>query len=254
MRKRAEAIHLDLSSHPFLGDHRLSGRPVLPLASALEMLAEFAAAEPPFALHDVRVERGLILFSEAADVDVHRDGDRLILREVRPSGRVVPAFSACLGTPTDTVPQSVAPPVESSVLTAPVPQVLDLDTFYREHAFHGKRMRAVQHLDARDETRIAGQVRTSRPTDWQPLDRRPRWRLDPLVIDGAFQLALYQSIVIAGRRMVPTRVDEVGWLRDPLEPTVTVTVTRTGDLTCDAEIVDRKGQIGFLRQARGRLI
>lgn len=79
---------LDLEHDRYLGDHRIDGRPVMPLAAALELMAEAATAvHPGLEIAEVRglcVLQGIILKGEAQSV-------RLV---IRPLGQTTYASTA----------------------------------------------------------------------------------------------------------------------------------------------------------------
>lgn len=171
-----DRLELVTSDHRFLRDHKVSGRPIFPLAVGLDLLCWHAALSPPFALSQVRVGRPWPL-AESAQIVFARQRERLVLQQQRPTGRLLEAFSVAVTEP-ETPPASGA----LSEVAA------DLVEFYAGHHLHRQDFRALCRLRPG-----AAEVLTSHPTWVYPADPRTAWHLDPLVVDGAFQLALMLS-------------------------------------------------------------
>lgn len=221
---------LSLESHPFLRDHSLAGRAFLPLASGLDMFVSSLQLESPFTFLDVAVERGLLV-NRPAVVRVDRQDDLVRLLDVRPGGREVVVFRARLASlgqdPADFPPGEAMEPR------------LTLEDFYRMHTFHGPQLQAITSLPRLTSTSVSGTVVGCRPRDWIPGDLREVWNLDPKVIDGAFQLAIFWAQCREGRGLLPRSVDEVTLL-EALPPSAQV------DVRIDLNGVDEEGVTGTI--------
>ena len=192
----AVAIERDLDpvGDPFLRDHVIAGRAVLPLAVAAELIAEAATrAAPglePLALHDLRVLRGVTL-------DGERQRVRVIARP-RPTssaGRAVvdvslvdpdtrPLYRARVelgqAAPTDgptLVPlpaAGAAPPAAAAV--------------YREWLFHGPAFRCLLEVErVGPDGLVAWLARIPREQLLGP-GTQGAWQLEPGAIDAVMQL------------------------------------------------------------------
>lgn len=233
-------------THPFLDQHRPSGRAVLPLAAALDRMAWAAGLAPPFALGCVRVHR-LPLCRESMRLRVEREGSALTLVEVREdrvnalvSARIHPGFATLPPAPTGVVD----PPVE------------DLADFYREAAFHGPLLQALEEVRLAGPGAAVATVRTCPPQDWWPEDPRPAWSLDPMLVDGCMQLGLYLASRVLQRALLPYFADEVAVLKPLDEPRyqVHLQVSRqtSDEVTCEVRIESGRGAVAWIRGLRGR--
>ncbi|MBI3178754.1 MAG: SDR family NAD(P)-dependent oxidoreductase, partial [Deltaproteobacteria bacterium] len=222
------AVHrevVSLTTHPYLDDHRLVGRPILPLASALDMMAEVARKalmldpRAPFTVEELELVKGVDA-TEPVDVEVRfegRQGAGVAELLVREQGSFRPAYRAKVSAKVETV----APPTLSGE-SRPLP--FDVPTFYAQHTFHGPSLRAIDRVDSITRRGARGRLLTSRPAELGV--NRESWALDPLVIDGAFQLAAYWAAAELKKAGYPVGVQKVAVLR-PFEQRGTV----------DAEVV-----------------
>ena len=196
---------ISYDTHPFVIEHCPSGRTVLPVAYALDLLAQLQGGRAPFALEKLEVRRGLIVRDQTR-IRLVREEDSLKVVEVRGSRDVV-AFSARNGN-IDKGPARI--PHTGERRTS-----LSLDRFYREVAFHGPLLQGIVDIYQIGENLVGGSVKTSRPDQWVVDDPRSQWSLDPLVIDSAFQMALYWAHVSFGKSALPHEIERVVWLRRP---------------------------------------
>lgn len=242
---------LRLDTHPFLADHVLSGHPVLPLASALDVMAWHCQLEPPWAMTDVRVRRGVTLWSEEARIRVERDGGQLQLLEVRPGGRTARAFEARIA---DEIPPAPAPVDDGD----PQPIELSLAEFYDAHTFHRPRLHGITSLSRLSANSLEATVRGSHPTDLQPHDPRAHWQLDPLALDSCFQLGLYWTYVRLKRGLLPVSIDALGVLHSiepaPLHVRVELAQAEPDQLACHIRLSQHGHLVAWIENLRGRIV
>src|SRR5207302_1057985 len=105
-------------------------------------------------------------------------------------------------------------PAPALAAARPAPQAsaapqlpIALGEFYASYTFHGPRMRAVQSIEQLSPTGIVGWVKTSVPGDLVRTPSREGWTIDPLALDGAFQLAAYWAWTQLGRAGVPVGIE-----------------------------------------------
>jgi 8-amino-7-oxononanoate synthase len=206
------------AEHPYLEDHQLAGQPVLPLSAALDAVA-CAAAEAsgspgsPMLIRDFRLRQAVrIADATQLTVSVSGSGELAVSLSSAPVGAPrafsrAPAYTA-YATPTPDVG-----PALSSGLPAPAPGggtelPMSLQDFYGGFTFHGPRMRAIESIEQISPQGIVGWVRTSRPADWMRNPRRTAWTVDPLALDGAFQLAAYWAWSHLQRAGFPVGIEE----------------------------------------------
>ncbi|MEZ4316636.1 MAG: aminotransferase class I/II-fold pyridoxal phosphate-dependent enzyme [Myxococcota bacterium] len=171
---------LSTDTHPYLLDHAIEGTPVLPLASATDLLAEAAAVPHPFEVDDLRLFQGITV-SEPVSIEVRVRGDR---GEIRVGPRKALAYRARIRPFTGTLPELPA----TGDGEAPG---LALETFYDGITFHGPLLQGITSIDAVGADFVRGRVRSGRPSDWIPGTDRQAFRVDPLALDSAMQLSGY---------------------------------------------------------------
>jgi acyl transferase domain-containing protein/NAD(P)H-dependent flavin oxidoreductase YrpB (nitropropane dioxygenase family)/NAD(P)-dependent dehydrogenase (short-subunit alcohol dehydrogenase family) len=189
--------HLSVSTDRFLDHHRIDDRPVLPAAFALELFAEALAAGWPACrlseMRDFRVLRGVILDEgevfmrvEAAAAGEHPDGVgpvRCTLSDAAGSARY--RAEAMLE------PSSAASPDwtgTSSLPALPLPS-LTVAEMQDRWLFHGPLLRGVVEVHGVGKAGISAILRSSEPAKLV-MEAPGRWAIDPVVVDGAFQLAI----------------------------------------------------------------
>lgn len=184
--------HFDLEHHPYLLDHQLKGRPVVPLASITDWVADaLRLTLPPefeFSLEGLELVRG-VMGGETATLELsgREDPDSLAIQFTIRAGEN--QLLAYRGRAIGHAPIPRLSPVELS--GAPVQASLELDRFYESHLFHGPEMRGIDSIRAVREDGIEGELKTtSRVSFWRRQDRKD-WIFDPLMVDASFQLAAY---------------------------------------------------------------
>ncbi|HXT19518.1 MAG TPA: SDR family NAD(P)-dependent oxidoreductase, partial [Thermoanaerobaculia bacterium] len=219
-RRVAHKLQLQISraEHPYLDDHQLAGQPVLPLAAALDVAA-YAAAEAsgtsgaPVLLRDFRL-RQPIRIADAAQFTVSVSGARELAVSLSSAVAGAPrAFSRAPAYTAFATPAADVGSAMSSALPAPkassAPDLpMTLDEFYGGFTFHGPRMRAIESIEQLSPQGIVGWVRTSKPSDWIKNPNRSAWTVDPLALDGAFQLAAYWAWSNLQRAGFPVGIEE----------------------------------------------
>ncbi len=210
-------IQISRAAHPYLDDHQLAGQPVLPLASALDAVA-WAAAEAkgragqPVLLRDFRLKQP-VRIADAVQLTLSVSGsDELaVALSSTPAGAPrsfsrAPAYVAFASPGADVLPAlGSALPAPAAASRPELP--MTLDEFYGSFTFHGPRMRGIESIEQITPQGIVGWVRTSKPSDWIAEPRRA-WAVDPLALDGAFQLAAYWAWSFLNRAGFPVAIDE----------------------------------------------
>jgi 8-amino-7-oxononanoate synthase len=204
--------HFTLESHPYLDDHRLKGRPVVPFAVVLDWalgaLQDLLGDDGPFVLVDFELVRG-IMADDRAELElegrIDADGQidlRVEVYLVAGDGRRQLAYRGRAGSEVDGAEPDVTPTGET------IAPGFDLPEFYDRFTFHGPRLRGIQEVESVQRDGITGWVRTSERRTWMPSEGGA-WALDPLSVDSAFQLAGYWTSLTVGRTGFPVRVARV---------------------------------------------
>jgi 8-amino-7-oxononanoate synthase len=209
-------LRLSRQEHPFLDDHQLAGQPVLPLASALDLAASAAldatgdGPTSPLSIRDFRL-RAPVRIAGATQLSLSATGERELFVSLssRPEG--ASAFSlayTAFAVAGPEVGQTLASARPAAPAKAPASLPIPLDDFYASYTFHGPRLRGIEGIEQIDGRGVVGTVRTSRPSDWIRHPARHEWTVDPLAIDGAFQLAAYWAWTNLSRAGFPVGIEE----------------------------------------------
>ncbi len=234
-----------------LADHRLAGKPVLPLAMTLEWFAQVAAKALPeltmLALEDVRVLKGVTLSSPHEDVSVwvgapEKNGVGLKLPlELRGARDQVHVRAvARMGTP------AVAPaPLEAPEALRPFAP--SLEKVYAEQLFHGSRLEAIQSIDGVSDAGMTLTLKTHPTSELLVPGPRTAWATGPLTVDGVFQALIVWCRAHAGAPSLPSRLGALRVYRPmprgPVSAVVRVREAESASVTSDVDLLDEKGQL-----------
>ncbi|PLZ98754.1 polyketide synthase [Fischerella thermalis CCMEE 5268] len=246
-----------LATDPYLQDHRLDGKPVLPAAGALEWFGEFVqSAWPEWQVTEVcqlRVLRGLVLDTEAgkkvlfkARASSHADSESLqVAAEIVDPERNIPFYRASVILR----PQWSEPPA-SEILPLSSGEKLQPAVAYDTYLFHGQRFQLITAIDRLNDAGIDAQVIPSRPTAWLNSQPIANWLFDPGLIDVAPQLAIIWARVQRGTTALPARFGSVkryGQSMPNGQLRIAFRVNRFDDhsLNYDAVFIDENGYVRF---------
>jgi acyl transferase domain-containing protein/NAD(P)H-dependent flavin oxidoreductase YrpB (nitropropane dioxygenase family) len=207
---------LDPSEHPYLDDHRLDGRAVLPAAMAAELMAEVAAkASPGWQVHRIRsfrVLQGIILTNESAAIrigakQVSINAQRLELEMTIQAhdarhlsyGAIVELTKVLPDAPVFELPPNGW--VKAHEVTA--------TRAYRDFLFHGPRFQCLQGLIAVEREGCLAQVGASSPVRCLASPRAASWVIDPVVLDAGPQLAIVWARTIWDATALPSHFDSL---------------------------------------------
>jgi 8-amino-7-oxononanoate synthase len=212
LSQHKQQINVVRSEHPFLEDHQLAGQPVLPLASALDLVAQAAfdanGQRAPLSVRDFRLQKP-IRIADSQQLTVSASGEREL--SISLSARADGVFAA---SPSYTAFAAAGADLSSALASAkpaprePTAAPMSLDDFYTNYTFHGPRLRGIVEIERVDSQGIVGLVKTSAPADWSLHPARKEWAVDPLAIDGAFQLAAYWAWTHLQRAGFPVGIEE----------------------------------------------
>ncbi|MCF8035298.1 MAG: SDR family NAD(P)-dependent oxidoreductase [Desulfobacteraceae bacterium] len=192
---------LETSHDVYLQDHRLDDNPVVPMAVALEMMAEAVAYRyPDFHLktvRDLKVLQGIVLDSESADIHIaatpiHKSDDQVMLevqiRDSQHKDRVY--YQAGAELVREKQASRKHDPVDFGEMT---PFPLSVPEAYEKQLFHGPMWQGIRQVDTIGENGIIGYLKTSRPQSYiRPASKGAdgHWQIDPLLIDSGLQLVV----------------------------------------------------------------
>jgi hypothetical protein len=205
---------LDLVRCPVLKDHVLGGKPVVPLALMAEWLGHGVMRqgnfEHLFGLDDVRVLSGIrldeptkvirLLAGPPIEVGSAVQVPVEIRDEYQGGSAKVHARAIGLHTPERPAPPRLSPHFEVDPASA-----LDMDRVYADVLFHGEQLRCLEgifHLSAKGA--MAQLAAAPDPGVWLKEPLEAKWCIDPLILDGAFQLAIVWTHRFVGKRCLPS--------------------------------------------------
>ena len=194
---------LSTETHPYLLDHAVGGKPVLPLAGATDLMAELAAVPVPFEVRDLTLYQGIAVEAPLALKRVVK-GDSVELRqgadETLSYRATVRAFTG-----------EVHAPTLGNDGRAPE---LPLEQFYSDVTFHGPMLQGIASIDEIGTHHVRGTLNQGTPSAWIPESTRTSWTVDPLVFDSAMQLCAYVAWTRYGRAGTPVGFERYVQLRE----------------------------------------
>jgi hypothetical protein len=242
-----------------LASHVIGGKPVVPFALISEWIGHGALKDNPgYALHgidDFRLLSGIRLEQEKKLVRLmagkaRKNGDgwqvEVELRNGVKNGRDV-IHSRARALLVDRLPE---PPVFSgNGKNGGRPYPKDLKAVYSDILFHGDQLRAISAIDDySDHGMTAKLTGAPNPQAWMQDPIQERWMADPMVLDGAFQMAIVWCHEQTGMVCLPSYARTYRQYRS-IFPTsgvtavMTVTASTTRKMVADFIFLDGQGQV-----------
>ena len=254
-----ERRELDLQRYPVLASHVIGGKPVVPFALISEWIGHGAVKENPgFTLHgidDFRLLSGIRIEQEKKLVRLlagkaRKNGDAwqvaVELRNGVKNGKDV-IHSRARALLVNRLPDP--PAYKGNGKNGSRPYTRDLDAVYGEILFHGDQLRAIQAIEAySDHGMTARLTGAPKPEAWMQDPIRERWTADPMVLDGAFQMAIVWCFEQTGSVCLPSYAQSYRQYR-PTFPdsgvTAVMTVTRQTHrkMVADFTFLDAEDQV-----------
>jgi hypothetical protein len=245
---------LDASDHLYLSDHRIDGQPVLPMAAALEMMAELAAQAWPelevACVRDLRLLQGVVLEGASRSIRLTARPQQTspFTAAVEISDAASPARLHYRAT-VEMAPRLPSPPALSlPPLNQPRAFRLPVAEAYREWLFHGPRFHGIQRIERTAADGIEAVLSASSPGQLLARDPGGRFWIDPVLVDCGLQLLVLWVREQWDMTSLPSRF--LAYRRFGAPP--------AGEVRCQIRIrPDRKSQIVradlFFLGADGRL-
>jgi hypothetical protein len=190
---------LDVGVEHFLDDHRLDGRPVLPMTVALEMLSELAARGwpdlPVTEVRDLAVLKGVVL-SENGGTQQALRLEAQAIGEPSSAGATIRAQIASGTHPgqihyraTLELGRSGEPPRRHTA--APVRREFPVSVreAYGSYLFHGPRFANIEHIDGATDGGLLARLTPSSPASCI-AGGAGDWLIDPVVLDSGLQMVI----------------------------------------------------------------
>ena len=209
---------LDPAVDLYLDDHRLDGRPVFPAAMAMELMAEIAQCWrrdlEVVEISNFQLLRGIVLEDGPLPIRVVASPRTQASESGRgPSVDVgifvnaqdpLPRYRGVV-TLADHLPDSrhVVPPPSAEL--APFP--LSVSESYEKWLFHGRLFEAITVIDGISSQVLEARLAPSRPSRCVAQRPESSWLIDPVVVDGSFQMAILWSRHHNDMTPLPSRFD-----------------------------------------------
>ena len=211
----------DVEVDRYLDHHRLDGRPVLPFAFAAELMAEAAASAFPnmfvSEVRDIRLLNGLTFDQNAKTVHIAvENSDKLHLPVPTHSvnvavgsaelpGRLHYRSKVLLGDS----PSALVLPDPLPALIDPRPFPMPVEAAYRDWLFHGPVFQRIMSIERIDSSGATAWLRPSSPMDALRTDPNSRWIVDPILVDGAFQMQVIWARMHWDVTLLPAEVGAI---------------------------------------------
>jgi acyl transferase domain-containing protein/NAD(P)H-dependent flavin oxidoreductase YrpB (nitropropane dioxygenase family)/NAD(P)-dependent dehydrogenase (short-subunit alcohol dehydrogenase family)/acyl carrier protein len=239
IRRRDDSIEVvrdvDLTHDLFLLDHQLDGTPVMPMAMALELIAETAAAGWPdlhlACVRDLRVLKGIVINNGPRTIRVlasvaKRTGElvELSIRAESMGDRPTLHYSAAVELRRDA---SEGPTPPRWTPKDPRPLGMSLDEIYDKWLFHGPLFAGITEVGILGQNGITGRIAPSSPKRLLAESPEARWRIDPVMLDSALQLAIVWTRKYLDMTPLPSRFGRYSWYGRP----------RGNEVECEVEVL-----------------
>jgi hypothetical protein len=241
---------VSVADYPFLADHRIGGKFVLPLAFAAEWLGRAAQRLAPGAvlrgLDELRLLKGITVGNTettvsvwASSVEVDDQGwkVKVELRDSEDLPRV--RATALLG------PRSAAPAVSPLSGLRPYPHA----EIYGTRLFHGPSFQVLEKITGIAANGLEAALSTRPPNGEFQTDPPASWSFHPLAVDSVFKALILWSREYLAAPSLPSRLGSLR-LFGRSEPAgavcgirVQVRESSATEVTADADLLDGAGQV-----------
>ncbi|MEB3198867.1 MAG: SDR family NAD(P)-dependent oxidoreductase [Candidatus Sericytochromatia bacterium] len=251
---------LAVRTHPFMGDHVLNGKAVLPVAIMLEWMVHAASQLRPGAaligFDDFELLKGVVLEVEpyglrfdAGKPVSDPEGQQRVKVELYGDGRERPLShtTVLLGADRAAGPERHWSHGWQGGLDA-WPYFRSVEEAYRSVLFHGPTFHGLLTVDVLGPEGVLGKVQAAgNPQQWMQAPVRDTWLTEPLAIDAMFQMLILWSVETLGAACLPCRVSSFRMYRPFQAPSysvaVHVTARRVGTVLADVAFLDPSGQL-----------
>jgi hypothetical protein len=125
----------------------------------------------------------------------------------------------------------------------------DLSTIYSEILFHGDHLRAIKAIDDYSDTGMTARlINAPKPEAWMTDPIQERWMGDPMVLDGAFQMAIVWCFEQTGKVCLPSyarayRQYRSAFPSDGVTAVMSVTASSQHKMVADFTFLDDDRQV-----------
>jgi NAD(P)-dependent dehydrogenase (short-subunit alcohol dehydrogenase family) len=198
----------------YLLDHQLDSRPVVPAAVAMELMAEVGKRGWPDrevrAIKGFRVLNGIVLKNGSLPIRI------MATPETQPAGEEGElAVNVVIKDPAEerTFYQAIVllgkGPAKTSISSRPLdglrPFPMSVQDGYERLLFHGPTLQGIAAVHGISDDRISATLLPSSPRSLLKGTTAEEWLIDPVIIDGAFQLAILWARLKSDITVLPVR-------------------------------------------------
>ncbi|MEJ2167697.1 MAG: SDR family NAD(P)-dependent oxidoreductase [Desulfobacterales bacterium] len=209
---------IDLRQYPVLESHVIDGKPVVPLALMIEWFAHGALHENPglffHGLDDVRVMKGIRLEHDRKRIRLLAGKPKKIgeffeveveLRDADASAKDI-IHAKALAVLSDRLIDAPAHHVSANMFARAFAK--KMDEVYDGILFHGPQLHAIRRIISCSSRGMMAHISVApAPDQWLAAPLRNNWIADPLVLDGAFQMATVWCFEEKGIVSLPSYFD-----------------------------------------------
>ena len=212
-------VSLDPSRHRYLEDHCLDGKPVLPAAFAIELMAEAAWKAWPdrvvTGVNSVRVFKGIVIDSaKAVHVTVRppthynaEDRELEVDVDIADCDRPTVVYYRGVAKLADRLPTAAqASPCRGGEFGS---SPIAVGEAYRDRLFHGPRFHCLARIAGLNQRGVRAYVIPSRVADCLRTECGGSWIIDPVLLDAGPQLLILWAQEMRGMTALPSRFGEV---------------------------------------------
>ena len=249
----SKLIAVSTATDRYLLDHVIDGRPVLPMAMAMELMARTAAEQSPHdsvsTIRNVCALKGVTYPAGGGELTIRfessRTDDGTIEARLRSSDTKILHYSSTVefGTPVAVNPVHLK-------LLEPQPLPVSVAEAYRSWLFHGPLFAGIKDIEGLGRNGIIGTLQTTPPSEMFADRRAISWVTDPVLVDSGLQMIILWSRVYLEKMVLPARLGAYHRYHS---------LSQAGPVRCEVEIENKPGhadvrcQLRFF-DARGELL
>ncbi len=260
--KGEHTIRFDIDqTHAYIQEHRLDDSPVLPVAVALEMIAEGAHLLWPdwtiTAVADCALLKGVVLGGEQQSLSMVIDTPaygsasgfsvNVRIQSDQESGVPLMHFRAVLE-----LGQLLPKSEQRQILTLETDRQISVEQAYGQWLFHGPRLQVIEAIHQFADGGANATVRSTTPGDLLTnTGVNSSWQFDPALVDAAAQMGVLWAREFRGETALPTKFGRVTRFVKELPKRMTMSFERIVNdephtLLANVYFTDTTGQLVML--------
>ncbi len=266
-------LTVDTNKHRYLHDHKFDGIPVMPMAAALELMLEAAQAVYPdrhlVEVAELDIPAGIVFHTQQKDfiieVGVDASDENTVAVQLWSASpkkvhfRCKAIFSRTPAVAKDVWTTALSAKIQSkfdtSYLPASTAAIPDPKDLYGTWLFHGPTFQGISSILCLAENEIAGEIAGCAPLQCVTTASDSNWKVDPVLLDSAMQLAGIWARHHQDVTVLPTGFRNLHLFKPVGEGLVSARVflgsASTTDLLCDLAIYNEQGELALVVEGLG---